>query len=95
MRILRVIQFPVWLILLSSLDLFILAAGDPLPIWPGMAPGETTRKQGTLQPFRPNELPPVTRVTNITEPTMTVHLAKNGYFGAFLVGNDLGKTATW
>jgi acetyl esterase/lipase len=96
MRILRVIQFPVWLILLSSLDLFILAAGDPLPIWPGMAPGETTRKQGTLQPFRPNELPPVTRVTNITEPTMTVHLAKNGNGAAALIlpGGGFAKVVT-
>lgn len=51
-------------------------SAEPLDIWPVLAPGETTRESGTTQPFRPEEQPTVTRVENITRPTMTWHPAQ-------------------
>ena len=50
-------------------------ADTPLGIWPDLAPGESGRHAGDVLPFRDNEVPPVTRVVDITRPTMTVHLA--------------------
>lgn len=63
------------------------------PIWPEMAPGETSRETGTKQPFRKNEHPPVTRVTNIRYPTMNVFLAEkpNGVGALILPGGGFGK----
>jgi len=49
--------------------------GEPLDIWPKLAPGETTRELGEKVPPRAGESPPITRVVNVTRPTMTVHLA--------------------
>lgn len=78
---------------------FVLAsaqAGDALKVWPDLAPGETTRQTGELQPFRPQEKPPVNRVINITQPTFTVHLAKrpNGSGVVILPGGGFGKVVT-
>ena len=60
-------------------------AGEPINIWPGLAPGESTKETGTLQPFRKGEIPPVSRVIKIAQPTMTVHLAKNPNGSAVLI----------
>jgi acetyl esterase/lipase len=49
-------------------------AAGPLDIWPNLAPGEATRQPGEKLPPRPGERPPITRVVNVTQPTMTVHL---------------------
>lgn len=49
------------------------AETKPIEIWPDLAPGETTRLTGETLPARAGENPPITRVTNITRPTMTVH----------------------
>jgi acetyl esterase/lipase len=49
--------------------------GESLDVWPKLAPGETTRHPGEKLPARPGETPPITRVANVTQPTMTVHLA--------------------
>src|SRR5262245_18182317 len=48
---------------------------EPLDVWPQLAPGETTRQLGEQLPARVGEMPPITRVANVTRPTMTVHLA--------------------
>ncbi len=41
-------------------------------IWPGLAPGESTRNVGEVLPRRPNEDPPATRVKSITRPRLHV-----------------------
>lgn len=68
-------------------------AAEPLDVWPKLAPGETTRSTGEVQPFRKTEVPPVTRVTNITRPTFTVHQPKqpNGTGIVILPGGGFGK----
>jgi len=48
-------------------------ADEPMEVWPDLAPGETTRLKGEIQPYRENENPKITRVENVTRPTMTVH----------------------
>ncbi len=66
---------------------------DPLAIWPEFAPGESTKKSGTLQAFRPEENPRVSRVVDISYPTMTVHLSQqpNGTAVLILPGGGFGK----
>ncbi len=73
---------------------FQVARGDePLSIWPDLAPGETEKSRGKAQPNRVNETPPITRVVEITEPTMTIHLAPrpNGAAVVILPGGGFGK----
>jgi acetyl esterase/lipase len=53
----------------------IANGSEPLDVWPEFAPGETTRHAGEPLPPRPGETPPITRIVNVTRPTMTVHLA--------------------
>ncbi len=52
------------------------ADASPTDLWNGLAPGETTRHPGTPLPLRPDEQPPVTRITAITQPTLTFYPAK-------------------
>jgi acetyl esterase/lipase len=68
-------------------------AADRIGVWPDLAPGETTRNEGDAQPFREGEVPPVTRVVNITRPTMTVFPAAkpNGTGVVILPGGGFGK----
>lgn len=47
---------------------------EVLDIWPGLAPGETTRSVGEPLPRRPNEQPPATRVGGITRPRLLLFL---------------------
>ena len=63
------------------------------PIWPDLAPGESSRETGTKQPYRKNEIPPVTRVTDIRYPLMDVFLAErpNGVGVLILPGGGFGK----
>lgn len=70
-----------------------LSAFEPHNVWPDLAPGETTKHKGDVAPFRPNEVPPVLRVSNITQPTFTVHLARksNGAGVVILPGGGFGK----
>src|SRR6478672_8133752 len=51
-------------------------AGEPLDIWPQFAPGESTRQVGEALPPRAGEAPPITRVVNVTRPTMSMHVAQ-------------------
>lgn len=83
------------LLLLACLMPPALAAANdpPIDIWPDTAPGETTRNTGQQLPFREHEIPPVTRVVNITQPTMTVHRPQqpNGTGLLILPGGGFGK----
>lgn len=45
-----------------------------IPVWPDLAPGETTRSEGTALPRRPNENPPATRIKDITRPLLDLYL---------------------
>jgi len=70
-----------------------LGADEPLDVWPGLAPGETTRSMGDTLPFRAQDKPPITRVTDVTRPTMTVHVPTkpNGTAAIILPGGGFGK----
>ena len=65
------------------------AAGDlsgvSIPVWPRLAPGETSDDIGIAQPPRDGEEPPVTRVVNIRKPTIDVFLAENPNGAAVVV----------
>ena len=65
----------------------------PQNVWPKLAPGETNQRVGTVQPFRANEQPRVTRVTNITQPTYTIHrpATPNGSAVVILPGGGFAK----
>jgi len=59
-------------------------AQNPIPVsqmqtidlWPGMAPGETSRDPGIALPSRPADQPTITRVEKITQPTLDVFAAE-------------------
>ncbi len=69
------------------------AETKPIEIWPELAPGETTRLPGEKLPAREGENPPITRVTNVTQPTMTVRRPKkpNGTGVVILPGGGFGR----
>ena len=79
-----------WLVLAVPLT---VTAAEPVDVWPGLAPGETTRLIGEAQPLRKEEVPPVTRVVNITRPTFTVHIPQkpNGTAVVILPGGGYSK----
>jgi acetyl esterase/lipase len=79
--------------LLLLLSVLRLPAAEPLNVWPDLAPGETSRETGEVQPFRASDVPPVTRVSAIRLPTFTVHLAAkpNGTGVVILPGGGFGK----
>lgn len=70
-----------------------LLSAEPHLVWPDLAPGESTKLTGEAQPHRKGEIPPVTRVVNISQPTFTVHLASkpNGAGVLILPGGGFGK----
>ena len=72
---------------------FNLAYAEPMLVWPDFAPGEATKLQGELQPFRPNEKPPVSRVVKISQPTLQYLPAEkpNGTAVLILPGGGFGK----
>lgn len=80
-------------LVISLLAVPSLRAEEPKPIWPDLAPGETTQSQGEAQPPREGETPPITRVVGITQPTLTVHLAPkpNGAGMVILPGGGFAK----
>jgi acetyl esterase/lipase len=92
-------RYSVTLLKLSLLLMFCMAtesivrAGEPINIWPDLAPGETTRLTGEALPRRPAEVPPVTRLINITRPTVAVFPAAepNGTGMIILPGGGFGK----
>ncbi len=70
-----------------------LSPGTSMPVWPGLAPGETSHDVGIAQPPRDGEVPPVTRVVNIRKPTIDVFLAEkpNGTAVVVLPGGGFAK----
>lgn len=64
-----------------------ISATDNIPIWPGMAPGETSKSKGELLPPRgpKNQENPVERVKNVRLPTMDIYPAKNPNGTAVLI----------
>src|SRR4051812_25182172 len=66
---------------------------EPLDLWPQFAPGESTRQIGEALPPRPGESPPITRVVNVTRPTMSVHLPQkpNGTAVVILPGGGFTR----
>jgi acetyl esterase/lipase len=55
------------------------AADKPLeiPLWPGKAPGEKGNiPKEAFEPDRPNEKPPLKRLGNVSEPSMTLYKPK-------------------
>jgi acetyl esterase/lipase len=66
---------------------------EPVDVWPQMAPGESTRQIGEPLPPRAGESPPITRVVNVTRPTMSVHVAgqPNGTGVVILPGGGFSR----
>ncbi|MFM7039276.1 MAG: alpha/beta hydrolase [Planctomycetaceae bacterium] len=84
------------------------ATTELVDLWEGPAPDETTRQPGTALPQRPEEQPPVTRITGITQPQLAVCLAKQstvprravlilpgGGFRRVVVDKEGTEIATW
>lgn len=68
-------RFTFCFLILSLSMLCNVEAREPdvvIDIWPGLAPGETTRETGTKLPRRATENPPATRVKDITRPQLNV-----------------------
>lgn len=81
-----------WL-LFCVLSCRTVVGDEPISVWPDLAPGETTRLAGERQPPREGEQPPITRLVNITHPTMTVHrpTKPNGTAVVILPGGGFAK----
>ena len=62
----------------SPAKLFGQDAAGTIPVWPDLAPGETTKKTGDALPPRDTDKPTITRVENITAPTIDVFPAPEG-----------------
>ena len=71
------------------------ASAETIPVWPDLAPGETTKKTGDALPRPAEEIPPITRVENITAPTLDLYPAPkekaNGVGVLILPGGGFGK----
>ena len=70
---------------------------NSVPIWPHLAPAETTSNPGEAQAFRPGENPPVLRIQKITQPLLQVFLPKSRSTQAaalILPGGGYGKVVT-
>lgn len=80
-------------VIASSSQAADLSPGTSIPVWPGLAPGETSDEIGIAQPPRDGEIPPVTRVVNIRKPTIDVFLADkpNGTAVVVLPGGGFMK----
>jgi acetyl esterase/lipase len=63
---------------LFTASLHAIEPSATIDIWPGNAPGESTRSTGEALPRRPTENPPATRITKITSPQLEVYLAPKG-----------------
>jgi acetyl esterase/lipase len=75
------------------LSVDITHANEPINVWPDLAPGETTSLIGDALPAKPEEVPTITRVVNITRPTFTVHRPDqpNGTAVVILPGGGFSK----
>jgi len=65
-------------VLMCLLTVSLAGAAEPatvIQVWPGKAPGETQEiGPEVTQPAKPDEKPPTTRLTNISQPTLHVFL---------------------
>ena len=85
----------------GTLPAFILfvfsltASAENIQLWPDFAPGETSKKAGTALPMRPEDSPPITRVENITAPSLDLYPAPgekgNGVGILILPGGGFAK----
>ncbi len=68
-------------------------AEESLFVWSDLAPRETSRETGVAEPLRPNEIPPIMRITKIRRPTLDIFLADkpNGTAILVLPGGGFGK----
>lgn len=89
MRMIRPILWSLTAMLLIS----TARAAEPLDVWPDHAPGESARSLGEALPARPEEQPTVTRMVNITRPTLSVHLPEhpNGAAAIILPGGGFSR----
>lgn len=74
-----------------------LTTAESINVWPDLAPGETTKQTGETLPFRPEENPPVVRVTGITQPTLACYRPQVNSTGAavlILPGGAFGRVVT-
>jgi acetyl esterase/lipase len=75
-----------------------LFSAEPILLWPDLAPGETTKKTGDELPRREADNPPITRVENITAPTLALYPAPkdkaNGAGVLILPGGGFGRVVT-
>ncbi len=83
-------------ILWSLMDTLLIAtaqATEPLDVWPNLAPGESARSVGEALPARSEEQPTVTRMVNITRPTLSVHIPEhpNGAAAIILPGGGFSR----
>ncbi|MEQ9407819.1 MAG: alpha/beta hydrolase [Fuerstiella sp.] len=83
-------------VLILLLQILPCEAQQRLPVWPDLAPGETLRETGAVQPPRAGEDPPVTRITGVRCPLMEVFPADDPGGPALLVlpGGGFGKVVT-
>lgn len=84
---------PILWSLMATLLISTAQAMEPLDVWPNLAPGESTRSLGEALPARPEEQPTVTRMVNITRPTLSVHLPErsNGAAAIILPGGGFSR----
>lgn len=70
-----------------------VAVAESVPVWPDLAPQETTRGTGEDLPRVAGEDPPITRTINIRRPTLDVFLAEqpNGTAILVLPGGGFGR----
>lgn len=63
------------LLLLIAVQAAFAAEPEAIRVWTGKPPGETADLgPEVVHPNKPGETPPVTRLTNISQPTLTVYL---------------------
>ena len=75
-------------VFVTAISSTVLKAQDTqttIPVWPDLAPGETSRDTGTPLPAKPGETKPITRVSGVRRPTMDVYPAKNPNGAAVLI----------
>ncbi len=84
---------PILWSLLATLLISTAQAMEPLDVWPNLAPGESARSVGEALPARPEEQPTVTRMVNITRPTLSVHIPErpNGAAAIILPGGGFSR----
>lgn len=80
---------------LLSLLFSLPASAETVPLWPELAPGETSKEVGTALPMRPEDNPPITRVERITAPSLALYPAPkanaNGVGVLILPGGGFAK----